>query len=121
MEFPEKCKPLSVFKYFEALSSVPHGSGNTKAISDICVEFAKRRGLLCYHDEYNNVVIYKEGSAGRFKFFVFFVFSVTFVLKKRPVCVEKPRDGCGLTPTARAARSSRCSSHSAWSRGRCGC
>ena len=65
MEFPEKCKPLSVFKYFEALSSVPHGSGNTKAISDICVEFAKRRGLLCYHDEYNNVVIYKEGSAGR--------------------------------------------------------
>ena len=65
MEFPEKCKPLSVFRYFEALSSVPHGSGNTKAISDICVEFAKRRGLLCYHDEYNNVVIYKEGSAGR--------------------------------------------------------
>ncbi len=65
MEFTENCKPLSVFKFFEALSSVPHGSGNTKAISDICVEFAKWRGLLCYRDDHNNVVIYKEGSACR--------------------------------------------------------
>ena len=65
MEFPENCKPLSVFKFFEELSSVPHGSGNTKAISDLCVEFAKRRGLLCYRDELNNVIIYKDGSAGR--------------------------------------------------------
>lgn len=65
MEFPEKCKPLSVFRFFEELSSVPHGSGNTRAISDKCVEFAKRRGLLCCRDEFNNVIIYKDGSEGR--------------------------------------------------------
>lgn len=65
MEFSENCKPLSVFKYFEKLSSVPHGSGNTKAISDICVKFATDRGLKYYQDEYNNVIIYKNGSAGR--------------------------------------------------------
>ena len=34
-------KPESVFKYFEALCSVPHGSGNTKQISDLCVSYAK--------------------------------------------------------------------------------
>ena len=67
MEFTENCKPLSVFRFFEELSSVPHGSGNTRAISDICVEFAKWRGLLCYRDEFNNVIIYKDGSAGREK------------------------------------------------------
>lgn len=65
MEFTENCKPLSVFRFFEELSAVPHGSGNTKAISDLCVEFAKRRGLLCYQDEHNNVVIFKEGSKGK--------------------------------------------------------
>ncbi len=65
MEFTESCKPLSVFKYFELLSSVPHGSGNTKAISDICVDFAKKHGLDYYQDDLNNVIIYKKGSAGR--------------------------------------------------------
>ncbi|MBP5208507.1 MAG: aminoacyl-histidine dipeptidase [Clostridia bacterium] len=65
MEFTEQCRPLSVFKFFELLSSVPHGSGNTKAISDICVDFAEKRGLEYYRDEYNNVIIYKKGSKGR--------------------------------------------------------
>ena len=65
MEFSNECRPLSVFKYFELLSSVPHGSGNTKAISDICVGFARERGLQYRQDAYNNVIIYKKGSAGR--------------------------------------------------------
>ena len=38
-------KPEKVFAYFEKLCSVPHGSGNTKAISDMCVGFAKELGL----------------------------------------------------------------------------
>ena len=65
MKFTENCKPLSVFKYFELLSSVPHGSGNTKAISDICVDFAKKLGLEYYQDDLNNVIIYKKGSKGK--------------------------------------------------------
>ena len=33
-------KPEKVFEYFEKLCSVPHGSGNTKLISDLCAGFA---------------------------------------------------------------------------------
>lgn len=57
-------KPKKVFEFFELLSSVPHGSGNTKQISDLCVNFAKERGLAYVQDELNNVVIYKKASAG---------------------------------------------------------
>lgn len=39
-------KPEKVFEYFEKLCSVPHGSGNTKLISDLCVGFAKELGLV---------------------------------------------------------------------------
>lgn len=53
-----------VFAYFEEIAAIPHGSGNTKAISDYCVEFAKRYGLEYYQDEYNNVIIIKPASSG---------------------------------------------------------
>ena len=57
-------KPEKVFEFFEQLCSVPHGSGNTKQISDLCVQFARDRGLQVRQDAYNNVVIVKEASAG---------------------------------------------------------
>ena len=57
-------KPEIVFKFFKLLSSVPHGSGNTRAVSDICVLFAREKGLEYYQDELNNVVIYKDGTPG---------------------------------------------------------
>lgn len=57
-------KPEKVFYYFEEICKIPHGSGNTKAISDYCVEFAKERKLLYYQDEWNNVIIKKEASEG---------------------------------------------------------
>lgn len=56
--------PHGVFDYFEALCSVPHGSGNTKIISDLCVRFAKELGLAYRQDAANNVIIWKGGSAG---------------------------------------------------------
>lgn len=57
-------EPKKVFEFFALLSSVPHGSGNTKAISDICVRFAVERGLEYHRDELNNVIIIKEATAG---------------------------------------------------------
>lgn len=57
-------KPDKVFGYFEELCKIPHGSGNTKEISDYLVAFAKERNLKVYQDEYNNVVIYKPASEG---------------------------------------------------------
>lgn len=53
-----------VFEFFEKLCEIPHGSGNTKAISDFCVDFAKERGLWVYQDELNNVIIKKPASEG---------------------------------------------------------
>ena len=57
-------KPEKVFNYFEELCSIPHGSGNTRQISDYLVNFAKERSLKYYQDESNNVVIYKDASEG---------------------------------------------------------
>ncbi|MBQ8279444.1 MAG: aminoacyl-histidine dipeptidase [Roseburia sp.] len=57
-------QPANVFKYFEEMAAIPHGSRNTKAISDYLVAFAKAHNLEHYQDELNNVVIIKEATAG---------------------------------------------------------
>lgn len=57
-------KPEAVFYYFEDICSIPHGSGNTKQISDYCVNFAIEHGLDCFTDNLNNVIIRKPASAG---------------------------------------------------------
>ena len=46
--------PQPMFDFFEQMCAIPHGSGNTKAISDWCVEFAKARNLRWRQDEHNN-------------------------------------------------------------------
>ena len=56
--------PAKVFYYFEELCNIPHGSTNTKAISDYCVNFAKERGLAYHQDAENNIIILKNGSKG---------------------------------------------------------
>lgn len=57
-------EPASVWKYFEDLCGIPHGSYNEKGVSDYCVAFARERGLEVYQDEAWNVVIIKEASPG---------------------------------------------------------
>lgn len=64
MMLSEKLYPQRVFDYFEQIAAIPHGSRNTKAISDYLVDFAKEHNLVWYQDENNNVVIVKEASAG---------------------------------------------------------
>lgn len=64
MMLSEKLYPQRVFYYFEQIAAIPHGSRNTKAISDYLVDFAKEHNLVWYQDENNNVVIVKEASAG---------------------------------------------------------
>ena len=60
----EQLQPQRVFYYFEKLCGIPHGSGNTKQISDFCVDFAKEHNLEYYQDADNNVIIIKEATAG---------------------------------------------------------
>ena len=56
--------PASVFSYFEEICAIPHGSRNTKAISDYLVDFAKTRNLRYIQDEVNNVIIFQDGTCG---------------------------------------------------------
>ena len=57
-------EPAAVFGYFEKLCSYPHGSGNTKQISDYLVSFAQEHGLRYIQDELNNVILFGEGTCG---------------------------------------------------------
>ena len=57
-------EPKKVFYFFEEISKIPHGSYNTKKISDYLANFAKERGLEYVQDELNNVLIYGPATAG---------------------------------------------------------
>lgn len=57
-------EPASVFSYFEKLCSIPHGSRNTKMISDYLVSFAKEQKIAYIQDELNNVILFGEGTCG---------------------------------------------------------
>lgn len=54
-------EPKRVFYYFDEISKIPHGSGNTKEISDYLVNFAKSHNLEYRQDALNNVIIWKSG------------------------------------------------------------
>ena len=60
----EHLEPGRVFHFFEQMSAIPRGSGNTKAVSDWLVDFAKARGLRYVQDQLNNVVIFRDATPG---------------------------------------------------------
>ena len=57
-------QPAKVFEYFAQICAIPHGSGNTKPISDYLVNFAKEHGLRYIQDELNNVILFGDGTCG---------------------------------------------------------
>ncbi len=57
-------QPERVFYYFEEIAAIPHGSGNTAAISEYCVAFAKKHGLVFVQDKLGNVIIKKAATEG---------------------------------------------------------
>ena len=60
----DQLEPKKVFQFFEEMTRIPHGTFDTKRISDYCVEFAKKRGLDYTQDSVNNVIIRKPGTEG---------------------------------------------------------
>ena len=65
MSILKDLEPGRVFHYFEEIAAIPHGSGNTKKISDYLISFAKSRKLDYVQDDMGNVLIRKPGSAGK--------------------------------------------------------
>lgn len=57
--FPE------LIEYFEQISAIPRASYHEEKIADYLCEFAKKRGLECYRDSTNNVLIDLPATAGR--------------------------------------------------------
>ena len=57
-------KPEAVFGYFEEICAIPHGSRNTKKLSDYLVGFAQAHGLAYIQDEMNNVILFAPGTCG---------------------------------------------------------
>ena len=57
-------KPQRVFEFFEQLSAIPRGSGNMSAIARFCENFAKEHNFKYIRDDADNVIIYKNGTAG---------------------------------------------------------
>lgn len=82
-------KPEKVFHYFEELCGIPHGSGDTKKISDYCAEFAKKRGLRYIQDESNNIIIFQDGTEG-------YENSASVMLQGHLDMVCEKEDGCTI-------------------------
>ncbi len=61
----EGYKPEKLFRYFEDLAAIPHGSGNESAVADWLVAFAHERGLEVIRDSWNNVLIRLPATEGR--------------------------------------------------------
>ena len=57
-------EPVAVWGHFEKLCSIPHGSGNTKQISDYLVSFAKEHNIRYIQDDADNVILFGEGTCG---------------------------------------------------------
>ena len=57
-------EPAAVFGYFEEICAIPHGSRNTRMISDYLVNFAKSNDLRYIQDEADNVIIFGDATPG---------------------------------------------------------
>lgn len=64
MEILSSLMPYKVFSFFEKICSIPHGSGNTQAISNYIADFASERKLDYNQDKFGNIIIFKNASEG---------------------------------------------------------
>ncbi len=64
MSISDNLRPQKVFRFFEEISAIPRGSGNTAQIAQYCLDFAAQRGLKAVKDNGGNVIIYAPGTAG---------------------------------------------------------
>lgn len=60
----ENLNPQKVFRYFEEISAIPHGSGNIEAIGGYCMKFAESHGLKAVKEDCGSVIIYADGTGG---------------------------------------------------------
>jgi len=64
MPILDNCNPTDVFRYFETICGIPHGSWNERALSDHIHSWTQSIGLESHQDELYNLIIRKPASAG---------------------------------------------------------
>lgn len=57
-------EPEKVFEFFEEICMIPHGSGNTRQLSDHLKAFAAERSLRVNQEPCGNIIIYKDATPG---------------------------------------------------------
>lgn len=57
-------EPKRVFEFFEEICAIPHGSGNTKKLSDYLKDFAVKHQYRFNQEPCGNIIIYKDASPG---------------------------------------------------------
>ena len=57
-------RPASVFRFFEEISAIPRPSYHEARVANYLMDFAKQRGLECYRDAENNVLIKAPATKG---------------------------------------------------------
>lgn len=82
-------EPKQVFRFFEEICAIPHGSGNVDRLSDYLVSFAEERGLFCRQDEMKNVIISKDATPGYEK-------QVGIILQGHMDMVAVKKPDCGI-------------------------
>jgi dipeptidase D len=60
-------KPSALWKHFEEICKIPHGSGNEKAVGEYVMAQAKRLGLACKRDKTGNIVVRMPATPGKEK------------------------------------------------------
>ena len=55
---------ISIYRYFEDIAQIPHGSYQEEKIADYVEEFAKNHKLDYQRDEMHNIIIFKPASKG---------------------------------------------------------
>ncbi len=58
-------KPEKLWKHFSQILTIPHGSGNEKALASHIINLAKSWGLEARQDKVGNVVVRKAASPGK--------------------------------------------------------
>ena len=57
-------EPAAIFRIFEDICAIPHGSGNEQGVADYITAYAEKRGLFVLRDEVGNVFVRKNATEG---------------------------------------------------------
>lgn len=65
MSIVANLEPRLLWRHFDEIRKIPHGSGNEKALGQYVVSVAQRLGLKYSREKSGNIIVYKPATPGR--------------------------------------------------------